>query len=49
MATRRLRRQPVRVPFIWYGNAFLRITAAIWRREEFAADPCAARPVGRAM
>ena len=28
----------VRQPFIWYGNAFLRITAAISRRQEFAAD-----------
>src|SRR4051794_13664852 len=27
----------VRLPFIWYGKAFLRITNAISRREEFAA------------
>jgi heat shock protein HtpX len=38
----------VRQPFIWYGNAFLRITAAISRRQEFAADACAVRSVGRA-
>ena len=38
----------VRQPFIWYGNAFLRITAAISRREEFAADACAVHSVGRA-
>ena len=28
----------VRQPFIWYGHAFLRITAKISRRQEFAAD-----------
>jgi Zn-dependent protease with chaperone function len=38
----------VRQPFIWYGRAFLRITAAISRRQEFAADACAVRSVGRA-
>ncbi len=37
----------VRKPFIWYGNLFLRITAAISRREEFAADRCAVDRVGR--
>jgi Zn-dependent protease with chaperone function len=37
----------VRLPFIWYGKAFLRITNAISRREEFAADAFAARQVGR--
>jgi heat shock protein HtpX len=37
----------VRLPFIWYGNAFLRITNAISRRQEFAADACAARSAGR--
>ena len=37
----------VRAPFIWYGKAFLRITAAISRREEFAADRCAVDRVGR--
>jgi Zn-dependent protease with chaperone function len=38
----------VRLPFIWYGNAFLRITAAISRRQEFAADAAAVRRSGRA-
>jgi Zn-dependent protease with chaperone function len=38
----------IRKPFLWYGNAFLRITAAISRREEFAADACAVQSVGRA-
>jgi heat shock protein HtpX len=38
----------IRKPFAWYGNAFLRITAAISRREEFAADACAVQSVGRA-
>jgi heat shock protein HtpX len=37
----------VRAPFIWYGKAFLRITNAISRRQEFAADAIAARAVGR--
>jgi heat shock protein HtpX len=37
----------VRLPFIWYGKAFLRITNAISRREEFAADARAARRAGR--
>jgi heat shock protein HtpX len=42
-----LSRRAVRLPFIWYGNAFLRITNAISRRQEFAADAAAAREVGR--
>ena len=37
----------VRLPFVWYGKAFLRITAAISRRQEFAADACAAHRAGR--
>jgi heat shock protein HtpX len=37
----------IRQPFVWYGNAFMRITAAIMRREEFAADATAAARVGR--
>jgi len=37
----------VRAPFTWYGKAFLRITNAISRREEFAADATAVREVGR--
>ena len=32
------RRPPSAQPFIWYGKAFLRITNAISRRQEFAAD-----------
>ncbi len=38
----------VRLPFIWYGNAFLRITAAISRSQEFAADASAVHRAGRA-
>src|SRR5689334_9433120 len=37
----------VRKPFIWYGNAFLRITAKISRRQEFAADRRAVASAGR--
>jgi heat shock protein HtpX len=37
----------VRLPFLWYGKAFLRITNAISRRQEFAADAFAAARVGR--
>jgi Zn-dependent protease with chaperone function len=37
----------VRQPFIWYGRAFMRITAAIKRRQEFAADRMAADSAGR--
>jgi Zn-dependent protease with chaperone function len=37
----------VRLPFVWYGKAFLRITAAISRRQEFAADARAAHRAGR--
>jgi Zn-dependent protease with chaperone function len=37
----------VRLPFIWYGRAFMRITAAIKRRQEFAADRMAADSAGR--
>jgi heat shock protein HtpX len=33
-------------PFLWYGKAFLRITHAISRRQEFTADALAARIVG---
>jgi Zn-dependent protease with chaperone function len=35
-------------PFEWYGMGFLRITHAISRRQEFAADALAARVVGAA-
>ena len=37
----------VRTPFVWYGKAFMRITSAISRRQELAADVIAARQVGR--
>jgi Zn-dependent protease with chaperone function len=40
-------RRAVQQPFIWYAKAFLRITNAISRREEFAADAFAARVAGR--
>lgn len=33
-------------PFAWYGNLFLRITQAISRRQEYAADALAAKVVG---
>ena len=33
-------------PFLWYGKAFLRITYAVSRRQEFAADVLAASVVG---
>src|SRR6266568_4878718 len=34
------------LPFVWYGRMFLRVTQAISRRQEFAADALAARTVG---
>jgi heat shock protein HtpX len=37
----------VRIPFLWYGVAFLRITDAIARRRELAADVWAAGRAGR--
>jgi heat shock protein HtpX len=37
----------VRLPFIWYGRAFMRITSAIKRRQEFAADRMAVERAGR--
>jgi heat shock protein HtpX len=33
-------------PFRWYGRAFLRVTHAVSRRQEFTADALAARTVG---
>jgi len=36
----------VRLPFLWYGRQFLRVTQAISRQQEFAADGLAARIVG---
>ncbi|MBL8896548.1 MAG: M48 family metallopeptidase [Planctomycetes bacterium] len=38
----------LRHPFRWYGNLFLRITHAISRAQEYAADRLAARLVGAA-
>ena len=38
----------LQLPFEWYGNLFLRITHAISRAQEFAADALAARVVGSA-
>ena len=35
-------------PFIWYGKLFLRVTHAISRAQEFAADALGARVAGRA-
>jgi heat shock protein HtpX len=40
-------KRAVRLPFIWYGKGFLRITNAISRRQEFAADARAAQRAGR--
>ena len=40
-------RRIIQLPFEWYGKLFLRITAAISRREEFAADRVAARVAGQ--
>jgi heat shock protein HtpX len=34
------------LPFAWYGRMFLRITQAISRQQEFAADALAARTIG---
>ena len=34
-----------RLPFIWYGEPLLRITATIFRRQEFAADRFAPSPL----
>ncbi|HVZ39783.1 MAG TPA: M48 family metallopeptidase [Candidatus Kapabacteria bacterium] len=42
------RRSWLQRPFVWYGNAYLRITHAISRRQEFAADALAAGLIGRA-
>ena len=41
-----LGRSKLQLPFIWYGNMFLRVTHAISRRQEFVADELAARTVG---
>ncbi|MFC4456367.1 M48 family metallopeptidase [Deinococcus sonorensis] len=36
------------LPFLWYGNAFLRVTHALSRQQEFVADALAARTVSPA-
>jgi len=36
----------LRLPFLWYGKLFLRITHAVSRQQEFAADRLAARITG---
>lgn len=41
-------RQWLAKPFEWYGNLFLRLTHAISRQQEFAADAIGARVGGRA-
>jgi hypothetical protein len=34
------------LPFLWYGNMFLRVSHAVSRQQEYAADALAARVVG---
>jgi Zn-dependent protease with chaperone function len=41
-----LGRSKLQLPFVWYGNMFLRVTHAISRRQEYVADALAARTVG---
>jgi Zn-dependent protease with chaperone function len=36
----------IQKPFLWYGNLFLRVTHAISRQQEYAADALAARVAG---
>jgi len=36
----------LQTPFLWYGKAFLRMTHAVSRRQEFTADALAASIVG---
>jgi Zn-dependent protease with chaperone function len=36
------------LPFLWYGKMFLRLTLAVSRAQEYAADALAARTVGAA-
>jgi len=40
------RRSYLRLPFVLYGNLFLRLTHAVSRRQEYAADALAAKMVG---
>ena len=43
-------RRTLQRPFVWYGRMFLRVSHAVSRRQELAADALAARVVGaRAM
>jgi len=36
----------LQMPFLWYGKMFLRVTHAVSRRQEFAADELASRAIG---
>lgn len=36
----------LQLPFVWYGTLFLRVSQAVSRRQEFAADELAARTFG---
>jgi len=36
----------LQLPFLWYGRLFLRVSQAVSRQQEFAADQLAARTVG---
>jgi len=36
----------LRLPFLWYGRLFLRVTQSVSRQQELAADALAARTVG---
>ena len=36
----------LQLPFMWYGRMFMRVTQAVSRRQELAADELAARTVG---
>ena len=38
----------LQLPFLWYGRLFLRVTQAVSRQQELAADALAARTVGAA-
>lgn len=40
-------RRAIGLPFLWYGLGFLRVTNAISRRQEFAADALAVQVAGR--
>lgn len=46
LANLRRRWSVISLPFLWYGKAFLRLTSAVSRQQEFAADALAARTVG---